>query len=387
MATPAPSAPSNAGDDLNSELFRTSNGPLDSDAFVASIQEAKLPWVRWVYRPSDQGIYEQTVSPLSTSPFVALLRLPGIGGRTVECCRMTPLYRGMGAIALGDDASDLSALSGRCAIIDDGSALLRLENSTPPKIDVLPFRGASSSLTLSTPDTFSRSNNGLAFAELLGGAPNGRFLIRWSKGEQAAVQVYDAHAADAKPLATVMLGQTDAPAVFAIAPDGSRFAIQEREAEQPFLAVYNLKTPAAPTLLPLSNPGEKTQRQCMGIAFSPEGSKVAAWKVDNQSRAGEGSCKVPTANDMLGQVRGRSLDWLSNSRWLVHGRTILDAGTGAAIGSLTSEIITAQQLADDHTAYLSYLGQDGHPHLAVVNFNIAALNGAAPLASGGPVTP
>lgn len=376
------------GSDLNSELFRTSNGPMDTDPFVSSIQEAKLPWVRWVYRPSDQGIYEQSIAPLTASPFVAMLRLPGIGGRTVECCRLAPQYRGMGALALSEDGTDLMTTSGRFALSDDGSALLRLDNGTPPKVDVLPFRGVGSSVPLTLPDAFSRGGEGLASPELLGGLPGRQFLVRWSRGEQAALQVYAFEPKDGKPRLTFKLGQTDAPAVYAVSPDGSRFITEEREAEQSFLAVYSLTgSGGSPAMIPVSKPGDTAQRQCSGIAVSPDGTKVAVlleqgtegvvrcWKLAGEARTAEGRCKIPSADEMLGQVRGRTFDWVTNGKWLVHGRKMLDAGTGAEVGVLSTEVVIAQQMADDHTAYLNYLGQDGHPHMAVVKFDPAVLNG------------
>lgn len=386
-----PSKSTPAEDDIDpsrSGLFGT--GPAsEGDPLVKSIQDAKLPWVRWVFRPSDQGIYEQSLSPLTPSTVVALFRLPGIGGRTIECCRLTPTYRGLGALPLGDEGSDATATTGRYAIAEDGSALLRLTNSAQPKVEVLPFRGPGGSVSLSLPPEFGKTSDAVpATAELLGALPGRRFLIRWTAGDQSDLQVYDFQSATGKPRVSLKLGQSDWPNVFGVSPDGNTFAIAEREAERTFVVARNLTTSSAPPkLFDVADPKDKTQRDCAGIAFSPDGSKLAvlmehgtdgtvrSWQVIGEHQLAEGSCKVPSADDMLGQVKGRSFDWVTEGKWLIHGRSVLDAETGAAFGTLTDQVVTAQQMADDHTAYLSYLGIDGHPHIAVVKFNVAALNG------------
>ena len=379
---------------LKSGLFG-GGGVVEGDPLVKGIQDAKLPWVKWVYRPADQGIYEQTLGPVVTSPFVAMFRLPGIGGRTVECCRLTPLYRGMGAIPLGDEGStDAVAVTGRYAITEDGAALLRLTNAAAPKVEILPFRGPGGSVTLATPPDFARADAALVTPELLGTTPGRHFLIRWASGDLTVIQLYDFNSAGG-PKLSLKLGQNDWPAVYAISPDGSRFAAPEREADRTFIAVRSLtNSAAAPMLFPASASAEKARQEPTGISFSPDGSRMAAlfergtdgtvsaWTVADELRLSEGVCKVPSADEMLGQVKGRAFDWIAGGKWLVHGRTLMDATTGAISGSLTDQVVTAQQMADDHTVYLSYLGPDGHPHMAVVKFNPAALTAPPPPGSG-----
>jgi ribosomal protein S27E len=389
---PSPDVPkSNEDNDadptLQNGLFGMS-GAVDGDPFVKGIQDAKLAWVKWIYRPSDQGIYEQSLSPLASSPIVALFRLPGIGGRTIECCRLTPVYRGLGALPLGDEGLDATATSGRYAITEDGTALLRLNNSAPPKVEVLPFRAPGTSVTLSVPAEFAKSSDALpATAELLGALPGGRFLVRWTSADQSSLQVYDYRSSTSKPPLGMKLGQSDWPNVFCVSPDGNLFAIAEREAEGSYIVVRSTSNAATPPMLfATADEADKTRRDCTGIAFSPNGSKIAvlmehgtdgwirSWQLSGESHLADGACKVPSADEMLGQLKGRSFDWVTEGKWLVHGRAMLDAETGETFGALTDQVVTAQQMADDHTAYLSYLGTDGHPHIAVVKFNPATLN-------------
>lgn len=385
---PKPASDDNDPDpEIRSGLF--GNGAADlSDPFVKGVADAKLPWVRWVYRPSEQGIYEQSLTPLTPSVVVAFFRLPGIGGRTIESCRLMPTYRGLGALPLGDEGTDATATAGRYAITDDGATLLKITNANAAKVEVLPFRGPGGSVPLEVPADFAKSSDSLpATPELLGALPGRRFMVRWTGGDQSQLQVYEFQSSGGKLQTTVRLGQSDWPNVFGVSNDGNLFAIAEREAEQNYIVVRNLTGAAFPPMLfDLSDGQDKARWDCTGIAFSPGGSKIAAllehgtegkvraWQVVGEHEFSGGNCKVPSGDEMLGQLKGRAFDWLTEGKWLVHGRTVLDATTGGLFGTLTDQVVTSQQMADDHTAYLSYLGADGHPHVAVVKFKPAALN-------------
>jgi hypothetical protein len=374
---------------LRQGLFGTGTPAVEGDPFIQGIQNAKLKWVKWVYRPADQGIYEQTLSPMVPSPFVAMFRPSGIGGRTIECCRLAPLYRGMGAIPVSDDGTDTASATGRFAVTDDGTALLRLTNSANPKLEILPFRGAGGAVNLTVPAEFTKpgTDPGLITPELLGAVPGRRFLVRWSNADQTFVQLYDLQSTGT-PRLSLKLGQNYWPNVYAVSPDGNWFAAPEREADRTFIAVRSLSNAKTPVVLfPTDEAVDNVRRDPVGIAFSPDSSRMAvllehgtdglirSWLMAGELPEANAACKVPAAEEMLGQQKGRRFDWMAGGKWLVHGRMVIDAATGATFGTLTDGVVTGQQLADDHTAYLNYLGTDGHPHMAVVKFNPAALSG------------
>lgn len=380
---------------LRQGLFGTGTPAVEGDPFIQGIQNAKLKWVKWVYRPADQGIYEQTLSPMVPSPFVAMFRPSGIGGRTIECCRLAPLYRAMGAIPVSEDGTDTASATGRYALTDDGAALLRLTNSANPKVEILPFRGAGGAVNLTLPAEFTKpgTDPGLITPELLGALPGRRFLVRWSNADQTFVQLYDLQSTGA-PRLSLKLGQNFWPNVYAVSPDGNWFAAPEREADRVFISVRSLSDAKTPVvLLPTDGAVDNVHRDPVGIAFSPDSSRMAvllehgtdglirSWLMAGELPQANAACKVPAAEEMLGQQKGRPFDWMAGGKWLVHGRTVIDAGTGATFGTLTDGVVTGQQLADDHTAYLNYLGTDGHPHMAVVKFNPAALSGKEPAAA------
>ena len=100
---------------------------------------------------------------------------------------------------------------------------------------------------------------------------------------------------------------------------------------------------------------------------------VVAWDVAGGKRIKDAVCTLPTARALaaLGGVR-RSLDWITDDVLLLHGISLLQASTGAVIGTLGDEVITGQQLAGNDVVYLSYR-EGGCSHLAAVRFDPAKL--------------
>jgi hypothetical protein len=67
---------------------------------------------------------------------------------------------------------------------------------------------------------------------------------------------------------------------------------------------------------------------------------------------------------------------LNNGFFVVYGRTVVSS-RGALVGNLTDAVVTGEQTTADNKLYLSYMLPDMHNHLAVVEFDPAALARAA----------
>ena len=377
-----------------SELFGPSGPPSLSDAFIESIQQAKLPWVQRVYRPADEGVFEDSLSPITPSPYIALVRLAGIGGKTLECCRLTPWFRTAGAVPMNPDGSDSPAFSGRCALSPDGKLLLRLTTDPSPKIEVVPLHGAGRSILLTLPKSSEGARvsreDALLTPELLGVLPRQRFLVRWSRTGEWILQVYSLTAPEDKPSPINIEGESDANGVYAVSADGNSFATVVERPDSSVVAVYSLISAESKTkALSLTGIADPAQWEWGGLSFSPDGTKVAAllerdsdgiirsWTLASGRPAGSGSCKVPSADERLGHARGRLFDCLADNIWLAGGRTLLDSASGRMLGTLTSEVVISQQVADGHTFYLSYALGDGGRHVAIVKLDTEGLNGGS----------
>ena len=375
----------------------TYQGPsiaLDSDPFIAHIRSAKLPWVKRVYQPADVGVFERVIAPIVPSPHMGFVRLNAVTGRAIHSCVLIPTFQGNGVVPL-EDASD-AAVPGRCGISPDGEEMLRLERTTDGMVvAVIPFRGSPSRVTLTPPQDKAQGlfvpANGrrdLYNLELLGVLPGRQFLVRWSRAGDDWIQVYDYGSPGARPSIAVNTKHSFAPGVYAVSNDGTSFATIVREDDRSVLVLCSLADPSRePREISLKSMPDATDFQLSGLAFSPDGARVAvlmerdtdalvcSWGTKDGKVGPEARCKVPGVDDVGLQSRGRSLDWLTNATWLIRGRTVVDAASGAVRSTITTDVVTDQQLADDHTIYLHYFGDDGHPHVAVLEFDPAKLAG------------
>lgn len=392
--TTSPTADETDLDSGVSELFGPAGPPSLSDAFMESIQQAKLPWVQRVYRPADEGVFEDSLAPITPSPYIGLVRMAGVGGKMLECCRLTPWFRGVGGVPMSADGSDSPSFSGRCALSSDGKFLLRLTTDPGPQVKVVPFHGAERAIVLTPPKAAETSRaareDTLLTPELLGALPRQRFVVRWSRTGKWILQVYSLAAPDDKPSPTEIQGEGDSNSVYAVSADGNWFATVIERPDNSVVAVYSLTiADAKPKALSLTGIADPAQWEWSGLAFSPDGAKIAAmlerdtdgiirsWTIATGRPAGSGSCKVPSADERLGHARGRLFDCLADNIWLAAGRTLLDAASGRVLGTLTSDVVISQQVADAHTVYLSYALGEGGRHVAVVKLDTEALNGAS----------
>ena len=391
----------NPSDDpqLNSRLFDSSPGssttrPAGQDGFLEKIRQANFSWVQAVMRPVDEGIYEQIVKPLTPSPYVGLVRLSATGGRMLEPCQLAPSYAGTGTVTLNDHEAESPAFVQHCALSPDGRLVARLLKEDVPRVEIDPVGGTGYSLALLMPTSadFGAPSAGdvLFKPELLGVLPRRQFLVRWAKPGMQVLQVYGLDAKSGRPLLAFSLEQGFSHGAYAVSADGRWFATVVRSAEEPTVKLCSLIDPTyGVSTLTLKDVRDLPLWDCAGIAFSPDGGKVAAllendgkgsihcWGTADLKRLARAVCDVPAGDQALGQNRGHGLQWLTNNTWLVHGRTVVNALSGDSLGTWTDQVVTGEQLANAGTLYLSYYGEDGREHIAVVRFDPQALSAQA----------
>lgn len=389
----APTAPPSAHD--GGRLFATNDGGSAApDPVVSRIKAAKIPWVAAV-SACDQTSNDHFLFQLVPSKFVGVIRRQATGAAEIECCALDPFAR-VGTVPLIDPPTDDP--SGLCgyAISTDGTRLLRLADFPSQQIEVQSFArpGEIDKIPLTIATTFKERSaipDRTFSPQLLGALPDGQALIRWTRarGDIEILEVWDCQKKIVKlrRLARASAG-IHTIGNFAVSPDGKWFASTAPDvaSTSPAMWVYSLAGPKAPSSFPISEiDAQRWPIEPAGIAFSPDSKKVAvlfehdaegylvAWDVASGKRIKDAVCSLPTARAlaMLGGPR-RSLDWISNDVLLLHGVTLLQASTGAVIGSLGDEVITGQQLAGNQTVYLSYR-EGGCTHLAALRFDPARL--------------
>lgn len=388
---PQPIASPRTGVTSPEKLFTTNDaGPAVPDSLIGRIKAANRPWITAV-GCADEIAENHFVLPLVPSKFIGLVRNQPTGGAEIECCALSP-YTRIGTLPLISPTEDSVGLS-RYAISPDGKQLLRLADFPHFQIEVESFDRpgeilSKTPLVVSIAPFNERSIlPDRSFApQLLGALPNHQVLIRWSR--QAAdieiLEVWD-YQQQVNKLRRLARPATRAhpSGNYAVSPDGKWFAATASNARN-LLAmwVYSLGGPKQP--LTFSIPEMDAQRwdaDPIGMAFSSDGRRLAVlfehdaegfiitWDVEAGRRVRDTVCPLPTAR-AVAQLGGsqRALSWLSDDVLLVHGVTLLQASTGAVIGSLTDDAVYAQQVADDHTIYLAY-PEGGSTRLATVSFD------------------
>lgn len=375
------------------EKLFTSNEPGASvpDSLVGRIKAANRPWITAV-TACDEIAENRFVLPVVPSPYIGIIRHQASGGVELECCALNP-YTRVGTVPLISPTEDSAGFS-RYAISPDGKQLLRLGDfphyqievesfdrpgeilsKTPLAVALLPFNDRSM-----IPDrTFT--------PQLLGALPDHHVLVRWVHDRQdidiLEVWDYQHQVNKLRRLARPSTGGHPS-ANYAVSPDGKWFATTASDPTRNFLTmwVYSLGGPRAPLTFPI--PEMDAQRwdvDPVGIAFAPDGHRLAVlferdgegfiitWDLEATRRIRDTVCPLPTARAVT-QMGGsqRALSWLTDDVLLVHGVTLLQASTGAVIGSLTDDAVIAQQVADSHTFYLAY-PEGGSTHLATVSFD------------------
>jgi hypothetical protein len=220
---------------------------------------------------------------------------------------------------------------------------------------------------------------------LIGFLTQDRVLVRWVKGFDYGLEVED--------LRTKRFGRRvnlpdhdAAPANGAISPDGRMFATAIRETKnergkgfvtRSYVALHNLTETVGPRKFPINSLDPRWAIKPAGLAFSPDGTKLAALFVQDGNafvamwnvRTGAALRDVTPqgtfkALDQLrtAPVTGRaasgaapSLDWLpGGNALLVAGTSVIDVGNSAVLADLGVENVFDQALVGDGGLQLGF---------------------------------
>lgn len=406
-ATHAPLVSTPKTDDAGTEsstspgLFDVQAEP-DADAFVRKVRKTGLKCVKRIARPAEEGAYDRKMYPLTPSPLVGLFRADT---RQLELCELSPAFSKASHSLAIPEAGDASS-DGLLALDPLGRAVLHLWNNngafsvtfipfdpskTPPLAVTVQNPGINGSGVLSPEDA-------LLAPQLVGALPGDRFLVRWSRPGVQVIQTY-AYTIKGRLSQYEMRGDYS-PDLFAVDPKGIWFATVFHEARRASLRLFNLRNPGGNSSvrvldLPPDVPNWIDQ-EWVGACFSPSGDKVAvllehggtatvqSWSIDGTPYK-RATCDVPPGDALVGRTPGRPLAWVGGA-WLVHGRTVFSGVTGQLVGALSSATVDDAHVIDDKSAYLSYMGEDGHEHVAALTLDPAAVLKAANATASGKIS-
>jgi hypothetical protein len=305
---------------------------------------------------------------------------------------MRPFHR-RGVLDLYNDArpsgNGRPSPEGHYAISPDGAEMLRLTSFPSQVLEVDAFERDVRQQRLPL-ESISRIK--LESPELVGALPGKRALLSWKKDQTDWIELWD-YGTKRKLCRTQVVPHNHKAGTVAVDPAGQWVAVAARDllAGKPEIALYHVGAPGRDLTVPsralkVEALDAQWQVDPAQIAFSADGKKVAAlfehdmegfivsWNVEDGKEATEVECPVRIAAALAAAGReGRVFDWLGNRIWLVHGGMLLNAATGVPLATLTEELVTGQQVVNDHTVYLNFPGTGGRSRIALVKFDLDQL--------------
>jgi hypothetical protein len=214
-------------------------------------------------------------------------------------------------------------------------------------------------------------NDAFGQPSLVGFLAGDRLAVRWEKGGQHGIEVYNLKTGQRGrqiELADALTG----PGSEAVSPDGRNYAVLGRFKGNLQLQVYDTVTGGQPRRFLAPNLNDRLGLQPSGVAFSPDRTRVAAlleqggrgvvvvWQMGNGKVSGElvvpGQIQPPLDNRSR---RLRSLDWVGGKAMVVGGAMVINADNGTLVTPLDAGRVKGQAITGDSTIHLAHGGVEG----------------------------
>lgn len=264
-----------------------------------------------------------------------------------------------------------------------GDAAIRVASWPKLRVEVLPLGASRQMKALNL-----NEQNGTP--TMLGVGTNEVLLVGWQFNGQYAIEPWN--------LKTGLAGRGfHVPPLVsgasALSSDGKWVALATKIDNLAQLQLYEVLTGRF-RKFPITSLDTKWPLEPAGLAFSPDSSRLAicferdggvlvvAWNVATGKQVAEqvyvaGMLPIP----MRTSFNGRALDWVGdNTTWLLFGQTLVDATSGAVLGPMGIDRVTAQHVIDAKTIVLEAKLDSGAKRLVELDLNSEAITKIRPAA-------
>ena len=317
---------------------------------------------------------EQLIRPVTPGSAYAVL-VRNQGGDTIEIFDS----RSTEPVATAQFQTDERSRNnpGVYALSADGKSIVRLVSFPNLRAIVYSVESKSDVTTVDLDDRFGEPT-------LVGFLGAERFVIRWGKGFNFGVEVWDAKTGKRGRQTDLFQVQPQpSPGSEAVSADGRTYAIvDENDAagsrapargaapvgqRQLQVVLYDLVAGGQPRRFQVPQLNAMGV-QPAGLAFSPDKTRLAALFVDSQGRAVVMQWNMANGKPLPDHVvpekcdppragfgRARALDWVAGGRGLlVAGRTLMAADSGAVLATLDAGKVHGQAVTNETTVHLAY---------------------------------
>lgn len=228
--------------------------------------------------------------------------------------------------------------------------------------------------------------------EVIGFASADQLVLRRRPQGQFSLQVLNAKTGGRPRMVPVPEFELD-PARYALSPDGSAVAFIVRSNRGADLESYSLLNGRPIKQMPIDEVNWADNVRVAGLAFSPDGQRIAAVIADGRGagfigawpaagRSGQAVLQkllpvgvdLPPPHHAFGApaFEGRPFHWLDGGRaWLLFGASVFDTDTGTLLGSTKLPQVRSQSTRPDgNAAHLLASDEFGSPHLFEVRLDL-----------------
>ena len=321
-------------------------------------------------QPEFQDVRE-VVAPLTPSGWMAVVKNDKNGTVIVQRWSIDPLAR-KGELSYQEVPKQPNVY----ALGPKGDALVVLSRFPRLQLTIASFDGKPArSIPLNEPE---------ATPTLLGFTDPGHFIVRWDRNGQTVLQIWQALSGmavrkiNAEPF-------DEGPNCFAVSSNGRTIATANSKQIMLYDAQYDAQfTPAPKRISPILS----TDGQCLGLAFSPDNSRIAirvqAFDVNSiltfnvQTRALIGTNILPSddANRVKNPPVANGLLWLHDgSGWLACDEGMFETERGRKIGDVERSGISSAYLPTANTVLMVSEHADGKRVLEVGRLDFERIRG------------
>ena len=333
--------------------------------------------VTGVDRLTVMGQFDSWLAPVRLSDAVAIIYADGDGKRpdVVERWALNPPRKIAPLIVHSDPVESGYILS------NDGAWLVHLLGGPREKAEAWSF---------DHPDQPQRQidlDERYGQPLLLGFITSDNFLVHRVRGSTQGVQIFNA--GNGQPVRQLDLpSHGDPMRTLAISRDGQSLAVctKNSDATAAEVQVIDLTGPSGPHHLPLDGIDPKTLDSPYGLAFSPDGDRVAAffahdnaatlvvWRLIDNRPAFQRTYPAGLLSEADWERNSAGLEYLPNSETLIAGgRIVLDAKDGTELGTLQISDVRACRALESDKLLIQYGPKGAQSGLALVNLDATAI--------------
>lgn len=386
-----PAVPRRDPPDAGSPTARTVSPFIPEGAGANAVRPKRGGIVKDVRTVIEGDDITQFIRPVVSGPWVAVVR-PGVRGMDRVERWNTATWKPAGEAQLARDPDEGNAYS----LSPDGDLLAYITDFPSLSVQVWSF-GAGRFVREIRLKTNPRDDWGEP--RLLGFSRPDRLVIHWRRGDLSGLQVHGVKAAGPPPrhFGVEDFDSASVPGSYAFSPDGQAITLLWRDAQTGGLSTYVLSTSKLVRSFPIGVLDWRLQLRPAALAYTPDGSQVAAiieeegqgqglftlWPATGKPTRPLAKHVVPVGvpgggNGFNAPFEGQAFDWIDGGKaYLMYGSAVFETDGGRFLGDIGMPNVRAQLGGGGDRCDLVRSGDAGRVQVDAVTLHLSKARGNA----------